>query len=332
MSVGGVSWQKRNATSMDRYGVTNAMKSNKSKEKRKKTCLERYGVEHVAQAPSTRQKTRNTLKERYGVDVNSTSQIKEIKERQRQTYLSRSDEEKQASREKKIQTCVERYGVTSVMHLQKVKDRKDQTCLELYGDKCATRSPAIKEKTMQTVLKRYGVAYPMMNPDVKKRMIHSLKQNDLQEVAQRRLNTMKLRGSFQKSRAEEKFYSLLLTKFTSDDIERNSRPLDKPWPIDFYIKSLDLWIQIDGVYWHGLDRPLQEHRDSTNDRSKIILYKNEVDQRQMAWFHENNMSLLRITDQRVKELSELPEDLRELAYFVSFPTQSERDQNTVVVA
>jgi len=62
------------------------------------------------------------------------------------------------------------------------------------------------------------------------------------------------------------------------------------WSIDVYVPYVSVYFQFDGVYWHGLDRPVSE---ITN---KKILKKVERDRRQVEWFSENSLNLVRITD------------------------------------
>lgn len=183
-----------------------------------------------------------------------------------------------------------------------------QLCLNVTEIIVPTKSDSIKNKTRDTCIERFGVPYPMQNEDVKARMITSLKKNDLQAIAIKRIDTMKRNGSFRKSRAEDKMYNMLVECFGVINIERNKRPAGTAWPIDFYVTSIDTWIQVDGIYWHGLDGQLDAHRQriASNKHSRIIVYKWEIDRRQEKWFAEHDMKLIRITDQDVLKMSTLP--------------------------
>jgi len=211
-----------------------------------------------------------------------------------------------ATNEARKRTCLERYGVEHPMFdpNSAYRKKRDKTCIERYGTTVPTKSTSIKIKTQATNVERYGVPFPMMNEDIKARMVESLRQNDLQEIAIKRIETMKRNGSFRKSRAEDKMYTLLVEHFGTEDVERNKRPEGTAWPIDFYVRSVDAWIQVDGVYWHGLDGQLEEHRKRAGDdsHSRIIVYKWETDRRQERWFAERNMRLIRITDKQVNDL------------------------------
>jgi hypothetical protein len=41
----------------------------------------------------------------------------------------------------------------------------------------------------------------------------------------------------------------------------------KKWNVDFYIPSIDTYVQLDGVYWHGLDRPVEVIKESKESKS-----------------------------------------------------------------
>lgn len=77
-------------TNLERYGVSTPFESSDFKEKSQKTCIERYGVPYATQSEEVQRKIRRTMQERYGVD-----------------YYPESDEYVDKTRK----TCEERYGV-----------------------------------------------------------------------------------------------------------------------------------------------------------------------------------------------------------------------------
>lgn len=80
--------------------------------------------------------------------------------------------------------------------------------------------------------------------------------------------------------------------------------VSKFWVIDFYIKTIDTYLQFDGVYWHGLDRPIDEIRQSDKGRDKAIYRKWLVDRQQEKWFKDQGKRLVRITDKQFLSNSE----------------------------
>ena len=85
---------------------------------------------------------------------------------------------------------------------------------------------------------RYGVKWKM--PEKTKE--HFLKT---------RHETMKRNNSFVKSKAEEEYYLYLLETYDSDDIIRQYKSNVYPFACDFYIKSLDKYIECNFNWTHG---------------------------------------------------------------------------------
>lgn len=72
------------------------------------------------------------------------------------------------------------------------------------------------------------------------------------------------------------------------------------WPIDYYVPSIYAYIQLDGVYWHGLDKPIDEIRESTKPRDIGRAQKWEQDRKQEEWFKSHSLNLIRVTDLEAK--------------------------------
>lgn len=106
-------------------------------EKRKKTCLEKYGTEYA-------------------------NQNKDVKEKIRQTFLSKTDEEKKEIYDRIKNTNIQRYGVPSILA---DKDKIQNALIDKYG----SVKEAYKErqdKIKQTNLERYGVEYNLQRKEI----------------------------------------------------------------------------------------------------------------------------------------------------------------------
>lgn len=99
--------------------------------------------------------------------------------------------------------------------------------------------------------------------------------------------TKKLRGLLKSSKVELKFRDCLCDKFGIDDVDHHVM-IDR-YHCDFLIKSSNLYIQFDGVYWHGLDR-LYEQLDPRIKR------KYDIDRELDDYVQRLNIKLVRITD------------------------------------
>jgi hypothetical protein len=180
------------------------------------------------------------------------------------------------------------YGRTSF-------DRKTHYCSRECRDNGLGHGGAAFTELTRTSLLRYGHEHPTKSPSVQKK----------------RHDTMKRRGLYGASKVEDEFYRSLAQVF--DRVERQVSV--NTWQIDFRIVDLDLYVQFDGVYWHGLDRPLSVISEVRSPRDRKILYKWNVDRRQDSWFQQQNLRLLRVTDVQFTSsaFGEIVERMRTLA-------------------
>jgi hypothetical protein len=138
------------------------------------------------------------------------------------------------------------------------------------------------ENMKMTNLKKYG----------------ALHVSQVQEIKTKKHHTMKKNRSHGKSKVEDNVYEILVRLYGINSVERQS--LVNGWAIDFFIKPIDTYLQVDGVYWHGLDRDLEAIRASDAYRDKYILKVIQKDKEQNKWFAKNNVRLVRITDLQLK--------------------------------
>lgn len=126
------------------------------------------------------------------------------------------------------------------------------------------------------------------------------------ETIRLRHESTKRNGSYGKSKPENECYEYLCCRFGKENIERQC-PI-KNWAIDFYIKSIDIYVQLDGVYWHGLNRPIEiiaEHKT----KQDVQIHKKYLDDReQNEFFVKNGLKLIRVTDIQFKN-HDLPIEL-----------------------
>lgn len=113
----------------------------------------------------------------------------------------------------------------------------------------------------------------------------------------RRFETLRRKGKLWSSAPENAFFDFLCEKFGENDVIHHVQI--KTFRIDFYIKSLDLYVEFDGVYWHGLDRPYDELTGTPKD-------KFDRDRRCDEYFATTGLKLCRITD---KEFSSKPSEI-----------------------
>lgn len=127
------------------------------------------------------------------------------------------------STEKRKQTSIKKYGVPYYTQTDELKKFIKE------------HSNEIKSKIKATLIKKYNV-------DNYSKTI---------ECQQKVYNTKTKNKTHTKSKEEDKVYNLLLTKFNKDDIIRHYKSKLYPFQCDFYIKSLDLYIEYNGYWTHG---------------------------------------------------------------------------------
>lgn len=138
------------------------------------------------------------------------------------------------AKDKLVKTSLEKYGTESPNQNKEKQQKCKQTCIERYGVEYPIQSPEVQKKSRETVMDKYGVEHIMQLP----------------ETQQKIRTTLKKHNSFRKSKAEERVYTKLVTKFPNT-IRQYSTDPRYPFPCDFYIPELDLFIEYQGYQGHG---------------------------------------------------------------------------------
>ncbi len=273
--------EKVKETNLERYGVEYTFQSEEVKDKIKQTNLDRYGVEYSFQADEVKEKIKETLLEHYGVEY--PGQSEEIKEKIKQTNLERYGVENAIQsnevREKIKETNLEKYGVECSFQSEEVKEKIKQTVLERYGVERISQSENIKEKVKQTMLERYGVDCIFQRDDIREK---ALSKESLEKI----YDTKKKNNSFPISETERELEIKLKEIFP--DLITQYKSKDYPFSCDYYIPSLDLYIEYNGTWMHGnhffdknnindlekLNRWTEKSKNSTYYKNAINIWTN----------------------------------------------------------
>ena len=207
--------------------------------------------------------------EKYGVE--HTSQLKEVTDKRTKSRADHVNEIQQHVRE----SLYKKYGAYDVMHiphiLQKIKDTNlkkygvefplqqlkkenseiyqkiSQTCINKFGVDSPLKNKEIREKIKQTNIQKYGVDNPLKNKEIWK------KSQDNRQISS-------------KSKLENNFLNYLKLKYEPDDIITQYKSKEYPYYCDFYIKSINLYIEIQGHWTHN-DHPF----DINNLNDQLIM-------------------------------------------------------------
>ena len=145
-----------------------------------------------------------------------------------------SDEQRQ----KIAKTCQKRYGTARYLdsnigkqHIMNIKSSPEfrQKMHDIIS------SDEVQEKTKQTCLNRFGETSAMK----------------LSETVDKVGDAKREHGTWSTSEPEENMYSILCDKFGVDDVARQYKCDKYPFHCDFYIKSLDLFIELNATWLHG---------------------------------------------------------------------------------
>lgn len=255
---------------LKRMGDNNPMKNEATRQKVVKTCLERYGTKTYAESAEGRkklsdivssdevqQKIRRTNMERYNVEF--WTQSEEGKQVLR--TLMNTPEIQESIKEGYIRN----YGVDHYMKTDEGRDKARQylssedrqkaiqkSFLEKYGYTNALEIPQVRQKIKATLLERYGVETIGSLPDVHKKANQTKRRN----------------GTFNLSFPERTLYLLLCDVFGEYDVIKQYGCDERyPFQCDFYIISLDCFIELNATWTHG------GHWFNSNDENDMRILK-----------------------------------------------------------
>ena len=247
---------KTKQTKLERYGDANYV----NHEKCVKTCLERYGVTNAGGTKKSLEKIKNTFLERYGVD--SSWKIPEVIEKSKQTKLERYGNPNYVNKYKAIQTSLKRYGVDNPFKLPEIQQKYKQTCLNKYGvdhnwkihsEHLLTHTTEANDKRRITSLKHFGVDHP----------------SKCKEIINKKIETKRKNHTFNTSKTEAYSYNLIKEKY--NDVICQYKSKKYPFCCDFYIPSLDLYIECNYHWTHG-GHPYQNNEE---DNKTIELWNSK---------------------------------------------------------
>ena len=192
----------------------------------------------------------------------------------------RSEKGKQIKKDCQKQTCISKYGVSSVLQLEEVKKKSEETSLRKYGCKRPSQSEVVKQHTCENNIKKYGSVTHMSSQEVKNKIKQTcmerygvLNSFQLDICKERRTEVLQskygvdyafcnrniqkraleasLQSSSSKSKAEDVIYEELCSIYGEENIIRQYKSDVYPFHCDFYIQSEDLYIEYQGSWIHG---------------------------------------------------------------------------------
>ena len=194
--------------------------------------------------------------------VDNKSNRKELNERTRNTCLERYNGIGLASQElteKYNETMLLKYGHTNPSQVKEIQEKTKQTNLKKYGAENVYGSDLIIQKIKETNLERYNETSWTKSKEGRK----FLKNLTNSQYKDKQYKTKKKNNSFNTSKIENKLELELKEIFP--DLETQYKSELYPFNCDFYIPSLDLYIEYNGSWTHGgcfYDENNKEDRDT----------------------------------------------------------------------
>ena len=235
-------------SNLEKYGVEHTSQLKEVTDKRTKSradhvneiqqhvresLYKKYGAYDVMHIPHILQKIKNTNLKKFGVEF----PLQQLKKENSEIY------------QKISQTCINKFGVDSPLKNKEVREKIKQTNIQKYGVDNPLKNKEIREKIKQTNIQKYGVDNPLKNKEIWK------KSQDNRQISS-------------KSKLENNFLNYLKLKYEPDDIITQYKSKEYPYYCDFYIKSINLYIEIQGHWTHN-DHPF----DINNLNDQLIMNK-----------------------------------------------------------
>ena len=220
-----------------RRGKNNTAHKESTKRKKKETNLLRYGTKTWAESEQGRKKLHDivtskevsskmikTCRERYGSDWWSSSDIG----KQTLHEIMSSDEMKGRVKDGYIRN----YGVDHFMKTDKGRKIARENILQ----------PERQEALKQGIYKKYGVSSFLNSKYFNANRLNYLEKS---------WKTKRRNGTFNSSKSENTLKALLIDCFGKGNVECQYKSDLYPFYCDFYIKSLDLYIELNCHWTHG---------------------------------------------------------------------------------
>ena len=283
-------------SNLEKYGVEHTSQLKEVTDKRTKSradhvneiqqhvresLYKKYGAYDVMHIPHILQKIKNTNLKKFGVEF-PLQQLKkensEIYQKISQTCINKfgvdSPLKNKEVREKIKQTNIQKYGVDNLFKNDIIKEKIKQTNIQKYGVDYLFKSNIIKEKIKQTNMQKYGVDNPLKNKEIREK----IKQTNIQKYGvDNPLKNKEIwkksqdnRQISSKSKLENNFLNYLKLKYESDDIITQYKSKEYPYYCDFYIKSINLYIEIQGHWTHN-DHPFDIN--NLNDQQIMNIWR-----------------------------------------------------------
>ena len=192
---------------------------------------------------------------------------KAVNANKKKTYLEKWGTENCYDSSKYKQYLKDKYGFEYWTQSENIKNKRKETLINKYGTLNMYEIPSVREKIENTCLLKYGCKHPHQSEEI-----------------QMRVNATKKKNYSKQSKPEKLLGEFLDTLYPNDVISQYSSN-EYPYCCDFYIKSLDLYIEYHGSHFH------HGHEFNPNDINDIQLL-NKLQERANKKKHPNQYDIM----------------------------------------
>lgn len=167
------------------------------------------------------------------------------------------EEEFRLKTEKTKKNNLKKYGVENYVETEEFKQKAQTTMLNKYGKTSYMKTKDGQEHYIKVCRKKYGV--------------DNFTQS--KEYLEKSYKTKKEHNSFNCSKPEENFYLKLLEIFSKEDVFRQYTDERYPFACDFYIKSIDTFIELNLTWTHGFHKFKANNEE---DKNKLAIWEEKA--------------------------------------------------------
>ena len=230
------------------------------KDKRRETWNKHFGVDYPTQAKCViNTRHQNNIK-KYGVPEPSMLNSKKQKMNETRRRKNNGKWESAQSALKRKQTNLQKYGNTCSAHGIE-QELKTKISWQIYEGGSPLSDPAIRKTSTQTMIKKYGCQYFAQSAEYKQLWLdEEWRKNSIQH----QIETKRKNNSFHISKQEAEAYKILVSKYGTENVLTQYESNVYPFRCDFYIKSLNLYIECNFTQTHGF------HWFNPSDKNDVI--------------------------------------------------------------
>jgi hypothetical protein len=247
--------------------------SDEIKDKKQKTSLEKWGVDHYSKTEEYSEKVKKTSLEKWGVD--NFSKTEEYLKKSKETYLRKWGVDNFTKTDeyikKTIKTSLEKWGVEWPVKSQIIKDKISKTNLERWNSKHIFSNNEFRIDNFKIAKDIYYIGFELgkniFNCDCGEQHTFEISTDDYygRKSSNNKLCTV-CNPISSKSSYKEIEVSNFIKSIYDGEVINSWR--DGRIEIDIYLPDLNIGFEFNGIWWHS-----DKYKDKWYHKNKIKFFK-----------------------------------------------------------